>query len=143
MAMTRAEAGVYASEQFAELLVDAGLTAEANGGMKAPIDQALRLLGLPIAGPVETADEYRFTVVLDWTILSRIERAMAIRVDITVDGPSQSKRYSQAVAQVRALKEDAWKRAEPLLAGEVEDTDWEVGFIHVNNIVARLPGGPY
>lgn len=141
MAMTREEASIYASEQFAELLTDAGLTADHTGGMKAPIDQSLRLLGLPLAGPVESADEYRFTTVLDWAILSRIERAMAIRVDITVDGPSQSKRYSQAVAQVRALKEDAWKRAEPLLAGEVEDTDWDVGFIHINNIVARPHGG--
>ncbi len=137
MAMTRDEAAEYANEQFAELLADAKLSTEASGGLKAPIDQALRLLGLPLSGPVPDTAERSFLYVLDWTVLTRLERAIAHRVDISVDGPSQSKHYSQAVAQVRALRAEAWERARPCMdATDPAGDDWDIGYLHLNNIVA-------
>lgn len=141
MALTREQVASYAGDEFAQLLTDAGLTAIAEGDLKTTLDRTFRLLGITTA-EVPTDREADFLLVFDWAMLSRIERAIAGRVDLTVDGPNQSKRYSQAVTQVRQLKDDAWRWAQPLVQQSEEADDWDVGTISLG-IVAYPPEGAW
>ncbi len=139
MAMTREEAAAYAASEFQELLADAGLIARS---LTSSIDRAMRSRGLPLTGPVPDDGEHAFLAVLDWAVLLRIERALAQRVDVSVEGPTQSKKYSQAVAHVRTLREDAWSTAQSYILIDEGSDDWEYGTIQLGLMVPP-PKGVY
>lgn len=142
MALSREEAAAYAASEFQELLADAGIDTTETGGLKGPLDRAMRSTGLAVTDSVPDGSEASFLLVLDWAVLSRIERALALRVDVSVDGPSQSKKYSQAADHVRQLREDAWVRAQPFISEDASPDDWEVGTVSLG-ILALPPEGAW
>lgn len=130
MAITRENAADYLAGMFAEQLTDAGIgSTDVAGSLKEPIDAALRLTGTAqgdlATATVDDADAIGFFAVLDFTMLTRLQRAIIARVDIQLDGPQMSKARSQAVKNIAAAVESAKKAADPyMITGE-----WGIGTI--------------
>lgn len=132
MALTRSDATAYLAGTLAELLAESGVgTTDVTGALKEPIDAALRAVGvsqtdLPTA-TVADASAAGFLAALDYHGLLRIQRALARRVDLNLDGPSMSKRYSQAVEAVKGMVADA--KAEMIAHGVGVGGSWTVGTV--------------
>jgi hypothetical protein len=131
--MGRAESATYLASSLAELLSDAGLaTTDTAGDLKEPIDDALLLTGTAYddlaTATVAGVDVIGYRKVLTYTALLRIRGAIAHRVDVALDGPTMSKRRSQAAQALDRLVAEAKAAAEPFIANGASGT-WGSGTI--------------
>jgi hypothetical protein len=148
MATTRDQIAVHLGAELGELLDEAGITPSAEDGLKQPIDAALRYLGVTdanLSGPFTTTPSAQalFTVA-EWTTLRRIQRALAVKVDIEVDAPQVSKKRSQLFAQLTKLIEDAKDAAYAYIESDAQD-EWQVGWMNHDLLTPAFPllGGTY
>lgn len=92
--MNRAQATSYLAGQFSELADIAGVvTTDTTSGFGPAIDQSLRKLGytetqLPTAD--ETANVVAFIALLEVYALKKLQRALAIKYNYSIDGQSHS-----------------------------------------------------
>lgn len=111
MALTRAAARARLAATFAELLSEAGVVdADVDGGLKEPIDDALRDLGVAeadLGDDIADADIRGFLALARYYVLARVYDAVLWRVDASIALPSQSKSRSQFPKELREAIKDA------------------------------------
>lgn len=134
MSLTRAEVLSHLQAQFAALTTETGqVTTDTAAGFGSAIDMALRQLGTAqvslATGTVATGDEVDGLQLAEYFALRRFARDLAIRVDISLDAPTASRRESQAYAQVKGLLDE--------LKGELESrgflkATWSLGSLNLD-----------
>lgn len=116
--MDRTSATTYLTNEYAGLMTEIGF----NSGQIAvaystAADMALRQLGFAevdlATADVAQADILGYLALLNYYALRRIQRDLAIRVDVTIAGQITATR-SKAAVQVKALLDDARMEAEAL-----------------------------
>lgn len=117
MSLSRADLLLHLQSEFAALATDTGqATTDTAGGFGPAIDYALRQTGTAQADvatrTVPAGSEDDGLLLAEYAALRRFARALAGRVDISLDAPSASRRESQAFAQVKVLLDAVRKELE-------------------------------
>lgn len=139
--MNRSDSVTYLSEQFGTIAAELGVTAtDTTAGYKAPIDTALRLVGITetdLATAEVTANIVTYQTALDFTTLQYLWRKASVRVDITVGTPAVSKKRSQVFAQIGDMLKAARSAAED--AGVLDGAaSWQAGRIGLDYLEPSL-----
>lgn len=134
MSLTRAELLTHLTNEFAALATDTGqATTDTAAGFGPAIDFALRQTGTAqadlAAGTVPGGSEDDGLLLAEYAALRRFARALANRVDISLDAPSASRRESQAFAQVKTLIDAVRKELEE--SGHLASA-WSLGSLNLD-----------
>lgn len=108
MSLSRTDLLTYLQNSFDVLATETGVaTTDTAAGFGSAIDYALRRTGTLHAdlatGTIPDDEEDAGYLFASYAALQRYLRALAIQVDITVDGPDISKKRSQTFAHVKIL----------------------------------------
>lgn len=132
--MTRAEALGYLANEFSSLLAAAGIAAtDTDEGLGAVLDKGLRSIGA--TEEVATDTLQAFLLFLDYHVLVRICRALAVKVDVSHSSPGMSRASSQAYAQAQAERDRAEQRLRE--AGLAGPGQWRLGRVFLDSIEPR------
>lgn len=132
--MIRSDALIYLQNQFSALATVTGqATTDSAAGYGTAIDQALRQLGYSTAdlaaADVPDADTPAYLDLAGYYALVRFLGALAVNVDIELDGPRAVKKRSQYFTQVKTLLDVKRKQLED--AGYL-GSSYEMGFLSLD-----------
>ena len=124
MSMTRGEMqdALWGDLQWG--FTEVGITnTDDSGNLKEPLDRALLALGTSYSdlatGEAADGDEYTALAILHYTGLQTIYNAALAKVDVTIDAPNTSVKWSQFVANIAAALMEAKAEATPLMTTTV------------------------
>lgn len=108
MSLSRSDLLTALQNEFSALATETSqVTTDTAAGYGPAIDYALRQTGTAqselATGTIPTGDEDAGLLLAQYGALRRFSRALAGRVDITLDAPQVSKKRSQAFQQVQTL----------------------------------------
>lgn len=117
--MIRSGALTHLVNQFSALATLTGqAVTDTAAGYGPAIDQALRQLGYSAAGlaaaDVSDADTADYLALAEYFALVRFSRALAINVDIEIDGPRAVAKRSQAFTATKELIAESRKQLQDL-----------------------------
>lgn len=102
--------------QFAEVGIS---NEDSTGNLKEPVDATLLALGTAYSdlgtGAVSDGDEHKALTIARYQGLRTVYDAALAKVDVTIDAPNTSVRWSQYAAAIKAALETAKADALPLM----------------------------
>jgi hypothetical protein len=105
MPIERTDLVAYITNEFGDIITESGVAPDDTvAGYGPGIDQALQVLGVPLAGPVDDADRVVIYALVAYFVLLRVVRRLTPRTDVSANSPtvtrSRSQQYNQAAAEL-------------------------------------------